>query len=87
VAGSNPFTDITISPTQSLTNNAAQQGSTRPASTASATAGSVQGALEVHRVRNFEGSDGGLQNQMTFRHFEFFLPMGLIIHYNHHAGL
>ena len=71
MAGSNPFTDITISPTQSLMNNATQQGSTRPASTASAVAGSVQGALEVHRVRNFEGSDGGLQNQMTFAILNF----------------
>jgi hypothetical protein len=76
VAGSDPFTDLTMSPTQSSTNNATQQGSTRPASTASAAAGSVQGALEVHRVRNIEGN-GGPQNQMTFRHPDFFLPNGL----------
>lgn len=75
-AGSAPFTDLTISPTQTSTNNATQQGSTRPSSTASAAASSVQGALEVRRVRNFDGSGGGLQNQMMFRHTDFFDPNG-----------
>ncbi len=30
----------------------------------------------MHRVHNFEGNGGGLQNHMTFRHPDFFLPNG-----------
>lgn len=75
-AGGVPYMDLTFSPPPSSGENA-RHGSARSATAASASAvaGSVQGALEPHRIRNIN-ENGGQQNQMLFRRPNLLSPNG-----------